>query len=98
MELVLLISLAVVITFLGLLELLYSGLVLKPGRLRSVLRKQGIRGPSPSLLLGNISEIRKSQSTTVKASTNEPPVFHNCAATLFPFFEQWRKQYGTIAK
>ncbi|KAL9380204.1 hypothetical protein Peur_028686 [Populus x canadensis] len=96
MELVLLISLAVVITFLGLLELLYSGLVLKPGRLRSVLRKQGIRGPSPSLLLGNISEIRKSQSTTVKASTNEPPVFHNCAATLFPFFEQWRKQYGPV--
>lgn len=96
MELVLLISLAVVITFLGLLELLYSGLVLKPERLRSVLRKQGIRGPSPSLLLGNISEIRKSQSTTVKASTNEPPVFHNCAATLFPFFEQWRKQYGPV--
>ncbi|KAJ6976104.1 cytochrome P450 714C2-like [Populus alba x Populus x berolinensis] len=97
MEPVLLISLAVVITFLGLLELLYSGLVLKPERLRSVLRKQGIRGPSPSLLLGNISEIRKSQSTTAKASsTNEPPVFHNCAATLFPFFEQWRKQYGPV--
>ncbi|KAG6751426.1 hypothetical protein POTOM_045964 [Populus tomentosa] len=97
MELVSLISLAVVITFLGLLELLYSGLVLKPERLRSVLRKQGIRGPSPSLLLGNISEIRKSQSTTAKASsTNEPPVFHNCAATLFPFFEQWRKQYGPV--
>ncbi|KAF9670979.1 hypothetical protein SADUNF_Sadunf13G0125500 [Salix dunnii] len=97
MALVFLISLAaVVITFLGLLELLYSGLVLKPERLRSALRKQGIRGPGPSLLLGNISEIRKSQSTTVKASTNEPPVIHNCAATLFPFFEQWRKQYGPV--
>ncbi|KAJ6758286.1 CYTOCHROME P450 714C2 [Salix koriyanagi] len=96
MALVFLISLAVVVTFLALLELLYSGLVLKPERLRSALRKQGIRGPGPSLLLGNISEIRKSQSTTVRASTNEPPLFHNCAATLFPFFEQWRKQYGPV--
>lgn len=96
MALVFFISLAVVVTFLALLELLYSGLVLKPERLRSALRKQGIRGPGPSLLLGNISEIRKSRSTTVKASTNEPPLFHNCAATLFPFFEQWRKQYGPV--
>ncbi|CAK7323462.1 unnamed protein product [Dovyalis caffra] len=96
MELVLLISFAVLIAFLGLLELLYTGLVLKPERLRSVLRKQGVRGPSPSLLLGNICEIRNSQSTTVKASANEPPVFHNCAAALFPFFEQWRKRYGPV--
>jgi hypothetical protein len=81
--------------FFGLLVRLYNSLVVKPKRLRSVLRKQGINGPVPTLLLGNIKEIKKAQSTTVKAPTTEPPVSHNCAATLFPFFEQWRRQYGT---
>ncbi|GMY10395.1 cytochrome P450 714C2-like [Fagus crenata] len=82
--------------FFGLLVRLYNSLVVKPKRLRSMLRKQGINGPVPTLLIGNIKEIKKAQSTTVKAPTTEPPVSHNCAAVLFPFFEQWRKQYGQV--
>ena len=87
------ISLAV-LGFIGLLLRLYNGLVVKPKRLRSTLSKQGIDGPAPTLLLGNIRQIKKAQSTTVKTPTSEAPVSHNCGAVLFPFFEQWRKQYG----
>ncbi|KAG7946622.1 hypothetical protein I3843_14G049700 [Carya illinoinensis] len=80
----------------GLLVRLYNALVLKPERLRSALRKQGITGPPPTLLLGNIWEIKKALSTTVKAPAGEIPVSHNCAALIAPFFEQWRKQYGDL--
>lgn len=84
------------LAFLGLLVGLYRGLVVKPRELRARLGKQGIKGPPPSLLLGNIREIKKALSQVVKVcdSSTQPPVTHNCAAILFPFFEQWRKQFG----
>ena len=49
--------------------------------------------PPPSFLLGNIKEIKNSQSKAVNNSSIDT---HNCAATLFPFFEQWRNKYGRI--
>lgn len=79
--------------FIGLFFRLYNALVVKPEKLRSSLRKQGITGPPPSFLLGNIGEIRKSQSSVVKDPSTET---HNCAAALFPFFEEWRNKYGRI--
>ncbi|KAF5470301.1 hypothetical protein F2P56_010823 [Juglans regia] len=83
--------------FTGLLVRLYNALVVKPERLRSALRKQGITGPPPTLLLGNIREIKKARSTSVNvAPAGESPVSHNCASLLFPFFEQWRKTYGNL--
>ncbi|XP_075634020.1 cytochrome P450 714C2-like [Castanea sativa] len=85
-----------VLGFIGLLQLLYNALVAKPRRLRSLLSKQGISGPPPSLLLGNAREMKIGQSTAVKAHTSEPPVSHNCAAHLFGFFDKWRKQYGAL--
>uniref|UniRef100_A0A5B6Z559 Cytochrome P450 714C2-like n=1 Tax=Davidia involucrata TaxID=16924 RepID=A0A5B6Z559_DAVIN len=90
------ISLAVVAVF-GLFIRLYNSLVAKPGKLRSMLRKQGISGPRPTFLLGNIREIMKARNATGKAPpAGEKPVHHNCGATLFPFFEEWRKQYGQV--
>ncbi|XP_059659920.1 cytochrome P450 714C2-like [Cornus florida] len=82
----------------GLFVRLYNSLVAKPGRLRSMLKKQGISGPQPTFLLGNLREIMKARNGPEKApaATAEPPVTHNCAASLFPFFEQWRKQYGQV--
>ncbi|XP_040993795.1 cytochrome P450 714C2-like [Juglans microcarpa x Juglans regia] len=84
------------LAFAGLLVRLYNALVLKPDRLRSAMRKQGITGPPPTLLLGNIWEIKKALSTTVKAPAGEISVSHNYAALIFPFIEQWRKQYGDV--
>ena len=86
------ISLALLGAF-GLFFRLYNALVVKPEKLRSILRNQGISGPPPSLLLGNIKEIKNSQSKAVKNSSIDT---HNCAAALFPFLEQWRNKYGRI--
>ena len=86
------ISLALLGAF-GLFFRLYNVLVVKPEKLRSILRNQGISGPSSSLLLGNIKEIKNSQSKAVKNSSIDT---HNCAVALFPFFEQWRNKYGRI--
>ena len=77
----------------GLFFQLYNALVVKPEKLRSILRNQGISGPPPSLLLGNIKAIKNSQSKAVKNSSIDT---HNCDAALFPFFEQWRNKYGRI--
>uniref|UniRef100_A0A2N9FDU5 Uncharacterized protein n=1 Tax=Fagus sylvatica TaxID=28930 RepID=A0A2N9FDU5_FAGSY len=80
----------------GLFFRLYNALVRKPERLRSMLRKQGISGPKPAFLLGNIKEIKKAQSNTEKAETIGAPALHKCAAALFPFFEEWRKQFDSF--
>ncbi|KAG8633628.1 cytochrome P450 714C2 [Manihot esculenta] len=84
----------VVIALLGVLLRLYNVLVMKPKRLRSVLKKQGINGPPPAFLLGNMRQIQKTLSSVVKA--NAPPLIHNYAALLFPFIELWQKEYGQV--
>uniref|UniRef100_A0A5B6Z8H5 Cytochrome P450 714C2-like n=1 Tax=Davidia involucrata TaxID=16924 RepID=A0A5B6Z8H5_DAVIN len=90
------ISLALV-GVLGLFVSLYNALVKNPGRLRSMLRKQGIGGPPPTFLLGNILEIKKARTANANAPTSTgTPVHHNCATALFHFFEQWQKQYGQV--
>ncbi|EEF35958.1 cytochrome P450 714C2 [Ricinus communis] len=98
MELIRILVSFAVVGFFGILLRVYNVLVLKPERLRSILKKQGINGPPPTLVLGNIREIKKSQSSKVGnvTPTSQPPVTHNCAADIFPFFEQWRKQYGEV--
>ena len=82
----------------SLLVRLYKALVANPRRLRSMMAKQGLTGPPPSFLLGNIMEIKKSKSASHPAAIplGESPVEHNCANLLFPFFEKWRKQYGNF--
>ncbi|PSR95001.1 Cytochrome P450 714C2 like [Actinidia chinensis var. chinensis] len=83
--------------FLGLFLRLYNALVAEPRRLRSELKKQGISGPPPSFLLGNIGEIKKARTAKVKdVPTGCPPTTHDCATVLFPFFEKWRKLYGQV--
>ncbi|CAK9161862.1 unnamed protein product [Ilex paraguariensis] len=86
-----LVSIAVV-GIVGLFIRLYSALVAKPKKLQAALRKQGITGPPPTILLGNILEIKKSR--TPKPPTCGAPENHDCANVLFPFFEKWQKQYG----
>ncbi|XP_054782556.1 cytochrome P450 714A1-like [Prosopis cineraria] len=74
--------------------MIWEKLWLKPQRIRSVLQKQGIRGPTPSFPLGNLSEIKRIQSqfsTNNLSSSSQPEQwFHS----LFPFLQHWRKQYG----
>ncbi|KAK9274139.1 hypothetical protein L1049_018953 [Liquidambar formosana] len=82
----------------------YNLLVLKPNRLRSKLEKQGIRGPSPSFLLGNIPEMKRilvQFQSTAKTALKDPhhdgvALAHDWLPTVFPCFEQWRNEYGPI--
>ncbi|CAN4085195.1 unnamed protein product [Withania somnifera] len=66
-------------------------------RLRWKLQKQGISGPKPSFLYGNIAEMQKIQSASLKTSKNYGEfVAHDYTSSLFPYFEQWRKLYGPV--
>ncbi|XP_074356345.1 cytochrome P450 714C2-like [Apium graveolens] len=73
-------------------------LSLKAKILRAKLRKQGIDGPAPSLLLGNISDIQEIKS---KASAEDTPTYNfleplslDCCTILLPHLSQWTKQFG----
>ncbi|KAL2488429.1 Cytochrome [Forsythia ovata] len=82
------------IGILGLFVRLYNLLIVKPEKFRSILKKQGISGPSPIPILGNILEIKRSR--TAKAPMCGAPAKHDCANALFPFFEQWQKKFGEV--
>ncbi|CAI9103165.1 OLC1v1001611C1 [Oldenlandia corymbosa var. corymbosa] len=71
---------------------------MEPGKLRSFLSKRGIRGPQPTLLLGNILEIKKACSITANAPPlrGTVPNKHDCATAIFPFFQDWLKKYGDV--
>ena len=96
--------------FILLLVHLFNLLILKPKLLRAKLQRQGIRGPSPSFLFGNITEMNRIQlqlhstPNATSTSTTKEHVFefdhpvaiaHNWPSTLFPHLERWRNQYGT---
>ncbi|CAK9158967.1 unnamed protein product [Ilex paraguariensis] len=79
---------------------LYKALVTEPARVRRILKKQGINGPPPSFLLGNMMEVKKpideAAKATKSAANNGTQLDHNWVATLFPFFEKWRQIYGEL--
>jgi hypothetical protein len=90
----------VLLALAGLLFHVYNTVWLKSQRIRKKLREQGIKGPSPSFLYGSLPEMQKIQS---QATTSNPPnhaeiVAHDYTSTLFPYFEQWRKEYGTYVR
>ncbi|XVF24276.1 hypothetical protein REPUB_Repub13aG0113600 [Reevesia pubescens] len=79
---------------------LYNTMWLKSEKLRRKLWVQGIKGPSPSLLYGNLPEMQKIQLKAVRSTTPSPNnaeiVAHDYTSSLFPYFVQWRKEYGPI--
>ncbi|CAB4299787.1 unnamed protein product [Prunus armeniaca] len=92
------------VLFLYLCELL----LLRPRGLRSKLGKQGIRGPPPSFLLGNLSAIKRLQSKghSTATKTADPTKLHHDGdvasidhewhSKIFLYIEQWRNEYGQI--
>ncbi|KAM7501685.1 hypothetical protein LguiB_000589 [Lonicera macranthoides] len=85
------------VVILGAFGWVYNELVKKPKRLRSLMKNQGISGPSPKLLLGNLLEMKKTREDAIaEVPRNSPPDEHNYANTLFPFFHRWKKEYGDV--
>jgi cytochrome P450 len=80
----------------GLVKYSCDVLWLKPKRLRSRLQKQGISGPPPAFLFGNAKDIKKIKSKQTNAPREEQDITHNCSSVLYPYFEQWKKEYGPI--
>ncbi|XP_010256391.1 PREDICTED: cytochrome P450 714C2-like [Nelumbo nucifera] len=69
----------------------------KPQRIRCELQKQGICGPPPSFLLGNIREMKAAKLSVAKSTPEgSQDIFHNCSSTIFPFFHQWSEKYGRL--
>lgn len=89
-------SVAVVGAVWFLVHHLYNSLWFRSERLRRKLWMQGIKGPSPSLIYGNLPEMQKIQSNALTSTPNNADIVaHDYTSSLFPYFVQWRKQYGT---
>ena len=73
-------------------------LFLKAKILRAKLQKQGIDGPKPSFVLGNIPDIQKIRSKVLEADAStynvNEPLSLDCRSILLPHISQWTKQFG----
>ncbi|TKW07558.1 hypothetical protein SEVIR_7G314900v4 [Setaria viridis] len=84
-----------------LLSYLYTILWLRPERLRQKLRSQGVKGPKPSFLFGNIAEMRRIQKELAVPvqeleAKNTDKFSSDYTATIFPYFLHWSRIYGSI--
>ncbi|KAL0341171.1 UNVERIFIED_CONTAM: cytochrome [Sesamum radiatum] len=92
----------VVVVFVPGLPLLYLLEIVwvKPWRIRRKLQAQGIKGPKPWLVYGNVWEMQKIQESAKQKNSGKNDgdefVAHDYTSTLFPYFEHWRRQYGPI--
>ncbi|PNT65553.1 hypothetical protein BRADI_4g44270v3 [Brachypodium distachyon] len=80
---------------------LYTILWLRPERLRQKLRSQGVKGPKPSFLFGNIPEMRRIQKELATSAQEQEAgsadrFSSNYVATLFPYLIHWSRVYGSI--
>ncbi|XP_022756881.1 cytochrome P450 714C2-like isoform X1 [Durio zibethinus] len=87
--------------FVGLLFHLCNGVFVKPKKLRLKLQNQGIKGPYPSFLYGNIHEMRRIQLQALSAANStqkdqKAAIAHDWFPTLFPYLDKWRNEYGSV--
>ena len=78
---------------------LYITLWFNSQRIRRKLRMQGVGGPPPSFLYGNLPDMRRIQSQALletPSNHSDQFVAHDYTATLFPYFEHWKKKYGNL--
>ncbi|KAJ8573412.1 hypothetical protein K7X08_009923 [Anisodus acutangulus] len=82
---------------------LINVLLLYPRKLRSKFQSQGIKGPSPSFLYGNLPDIKKIQLQNQKQprpETNNQELEENNAlqhtwpSRVFSHIKQWQIEYG----
>ncbi|KAJ4812729.1 hypothetical protein LUZ62_025295 [Rhynchospora pubera] len=90
--------------FLQLLAVLLSLIVLKaiwvtiscyiitPFCIRRFMARQGVYGPKPRFLVGNLKDIAK--LVKISTSTDMPSISHDIVGRLMPHLLLWRKLYG----
>lgn len=61
--------------------------------MKQMMERQGIGGPNPHIVLGNLLGIRKIIQNA-KAPNNQSTVLHNLEPLFFPYFVEWKKAYG----
>lgn len=93
---VVLVKYVLVIVMTLILRVLYDSIwcyYLTPRRIKKLMERQGITGPKPRLLTGNIIDISKMVSYSV--SDHCSSIHHNIVPRLLPHYVAWSKQYGT---
>ncbi|XP_073113579.1 cytochrome P450 714B3 [Elaeis guineensis] len=74
---------------------------LRPESIRNKLRRQGIAGPRPSFPYGNLPEMKRVVMTEKARREGGrggggAGMKHDYTSKVFPYFEQWRRNYGPI--
>ncbi|KAK8670020.1 hypothetical protein V6N13_104786 [Hibiscus sabdariffa] len=72
----------------------YNSMWFRSERLRRKLCVQGIKGPSPSFMYGNLPEMQKIQAKALSSAADI--IAHDFTSSLFPYFVQWRKEFGPV--
>ncbi|KAJ1412760.1 Cytochrome P450 [Sesbania bispinosa] len=65
---------------------------LTPLRIKKIMERQGVRGPKPRFLTGNILDISSFLSTSI--SHDMKTITHDTVPRLLPHFLAWSSQYG----
>ncbi|WCJ23050.1 Cytochrome P450 714C2 [Euphorbia peplus] len=83
---------------LGMFFYIYSFYYAKPRKLRSNLKNQGITGPSPSFLLGNIPQIKSIHLQHLPKAPQKikhcDTISHDWSSYIVPHLHQWVNDYG----
>ncbi|CAM8977045.1 unnamed protein product [Rhodiola kirilowii] len=82
----------------------WQTLWLRPARVRSVLRRQGISGPPPQFFYGNSIEAnRLIKSVTSPSPSSPPPSGSDCphlsddwVESMYPHLQHWSRIYGKV--
>lgn len=65
---------------------------LTPMRIRKIMERQGVHGPKPRFLIGNIIDMTSLVSRAV--SQDMKTINHDIVGRLLPHFVAWSNQYG----
>lgn len=76
----------------------FNDILVKLNVIRWKLRRQGIRGPPPSFVTGNIPEMRRIMSMAKAPSSESPPPLDSSSPRIFPYFSKCTKQYGIYSE
>lgn len=69
---------------------------LTPMRIRRILAGQGVRGPPPRLLVGNLRDVSALVADATAGDMGS--LSHDIVGRLLPHYVRWSKMYGEYAR